>query len=319
MFPSEVYTLRSRSQGGLGAWKGVFLSQFSWDPLGKQIRKFTTTPKKPCVSVSLSYGGYGLTAFRELQVASLPGAPSWAETRSTRRPVGVASGVASLATSGFNPFLPALPLLQVNSRAMKSFSPILLLLVFLFAWLGSKAAPWASPPEGSDFSRIDHPSQPSPPASENSTLNGPNPESPRTAYPEPCKTPHAVSPEPSPLEFTETPNTDLRESPHPESPEAPKPNSLNTSVSESLDILQIKPSKMTYPEPSETPKPDPTEIPHTEFPETPKPNSFKISHPTFPETPNTDPTHTPHQEFPEIPKCNSTEISPTESHETPQT
>lgn len=124
MFPSEVYTLRSRSQGGLGAWKGVFLSQFSWDPLGKQIRKFTTTPKKPCVSVSLSYGGYRLAAFRELQVASLPSAPSWAETRSTRRPVGVASGVASLATSGFNPFLPALPLLQVNSRAMKSFSPI---------------------------------------------------------------------------------------------------------------------------------------------------------------------------------------------------
>ena len=200
---------------------------------------------------------------------------------------------------------------------MKSFSPILFLLVFLFAWLGSKAAHSASPPEGSDFSRIDHPSQPSPPASGNSTLNGSNPESPRTAYPEPCKTPHAVSPEPSPLEFTETPNTDFRESPHPESPEAPKPNSLNTSISESLDTLQIKPSKMTYPEPSETPKPDPTEIPHTESPETPKPNSSKTSHPEFPETPNPAPTQTPHQESPEISKHSSTEISRAEAPETP--
>ncbi|KAM9049054.1 Golgi-associated olfactory signaling regulator [Megaptera novaeangliae] len=200
---------------------------------------------------------------------------------------------------------------------MKSFSPILFLLVFLFAWLGSKAAPSASPPEGSDFSRIDHPSQPSPPASGNSTLNGSNPKSPRTAYPEPCKTPHAVSPEPSPLEFTETPNTDLRESPHPESPEAPKPNSLNTSISESLDTLQMKPSKMTYPEPSETPKPDPTEIPHTESPETPKPNSSKTSHPEFPETPNPAPTQTPHQESPEISKHSSTEISHAEAPETP--
>lgn len=125
--------------------------------------------------------------------------------------------------SDLNPFLPAPLLLQVSPKAMKSFRPILFLLGFLFTWLGSKAAPTVSLPAGSDFLGIDHPSQPYSPASENSTLYGPNPESPGAAYPEPSKTPHAVSPEPSPLAFTKTPSTDLQETPHQEPPKAPKP------------------------------------------------------------------------------------------------
>ncbi|XP_070242902.1 Golgi-associated olfactory signaling regulator [Bos mutus] len=201
---------------------------------------------------------------------------------------------------------------------MKSFRPILFLLGFLFIWLGSKAAPTVSLPAGSDFLGIDHPSQPYSPASENSTLYGPNPESPGAAYPEPSKTPHAVSPEPSPLAFTKTPSTDLQETPHQEPPKAPKPNSFNTSTPGSLDTLQINPSKMIYPEPSETPKADLTELPHTESPEASTPNSSKTSHPAFSETPNPDPTQTPHQESPEISKVNSTEISQTES-QTPET
>ncbi|XP_060992279.1 Golgi-associated olfactory signaling regulator [Dama dama] len=199
---------------------------------------------------------------------------------------------------------------------MKSFRPILFLLVFLFTWMGSKAAPLVSLPAGSDFLGIDHPSQPYPPASENSTLYGPNPESPGAAYPEPSKTPHVVSSEPSPLAFTETPNTDLQETPHQELPKAPKPNSLNTSTPESLDTFQINPSKMIYPELSDTPKADLTELPHTQSPEASTLNPSKTSHPAFSETPNPDPTQTPHQESPEISKVNSTEISHAETPET---
>uniref|UniRef100_A0A286ZV74 Golgi associated olfactory signaling regulator n=3 Tax=Sus scrofa TaxID=9823 RepID=A0A286ZV74_PIG len=208
------------------------------------------------------------------------------------------------------------PTEKVPPGAMKSLSPILFL-VFLFAGLGSKAAPAASLPLGSDYPGMGHSSQPSPRASENSTLRGTSPESPRTAYPEPLKTPQAVSPEPSSLDLTETTTPDLRESPHPESPETPKPNSLSTSISESLEASQINLSKITHPEPSETPKPDPTEIPHTESPETLKPNPSKTSHPASSETPHPDPTQTPYQESPEIPTLNSTGISHTQSPETP--
>ena len=45
---------------------------FSATLSGKQIRKLTTTPEKPRASVSLSYGGYRPTAFRELPFGSLP-------------------------------------------------------------------------------------------------------------------------------------------------------------------------------------------------------------------------------------------------------
>ena len=233
----------------------------------------------------------------------------------TRR--GLRSGQRLLpGGSGINPFLPAPLLLQVSPRAMKSFRPILFLLVFLFTWLGSKAAPLVSLPVGSDLG-IGHPSQPYPPASENSTLYGPNPESPGAAYLEPSKTPHVISSEPSPLAFTETPNTDLQETPHQELPKAPKPNSFNTSTPESLDTFQINPSKMIYPELSDTPKADLTELPHTQYPEASTLNPSKTSHPAFSETPNPDPTQTPHQESPEISKVNSTEISHTESCENP--
>lgn len=48
------------------------LPNFSGTPSGKQIRKLTTTPKKPRSSVSRSYGSYGPIAFRELQLGSSP-------------------------------------------------------------------------------------------------------------------------------------------------------------------------------------------------------------------------------------------------------
>ncbi|XP_019513719.1 PREDICTED: Golgi-associated olfactory signaling regulator [Hipposideros armiger] len=213
----------------------------------------------------------------------------------TRVPVGEAS---------WNGAWPVV--LQVSSRAMKSFSSILFLLVFLLAGLGSQAAPSTSLPAGSGFPLMGHPSQTSPHASENSTLDHPNPESPRIA-----------SSKPSPHNVTETPNLELRESPHPESPETPKPNSLSTSISESLETPKINPSQTTHPEPSETPKPDPTEIPHSESLKIPKLNLSKTSHPEFPEILNPDPTQIPHQEPPQIPKLNSTEISHAEAPEAP--
>ncbi|XP_016061493.1 PREDICTED: Golgi-associated olfactory signaling regulator [Miniopterus natalensis] len=196
---------------------------------------------------------------------------------------------------------------------MKSFGPMLFHLVFLLAGLGSQAAPSASPTAGSTFPRMGHSSETFLHASENSARDQPNPESPELASPEPSKAPLAVPPEPSPYNFTDTSNSDLQEPPHPESPETPKPNSLNTSMSETLETPKISPSQMTRPEPSETPKLEPTEIPHSESPDTPTPNSSKTLHPEFPGTPNPDPTQTPRQEFPEIPKLNSTEMSHTEA------
>ncbi|XP_045387138.1 Golgi-associated olfactory signaling regulator [Lemur catta] len=193
---------------------------------------------------------------------------------------------------------------------MKSCSLILFLLVFLLAGLGSKAAPSASSPSGSDFTGMGHLSEISSPASENSTRDRPNPEFPGAVYPEPSKTPHLVSPETSsPLDFTGTPNPDFPESSHPESPETPKADPLSTSISKSLDTPKINPSQMTHPEPSETPKPGPTEISHPGSPEVPKANPSKTSHPEFPEAPNTYPMQTTHQEPPKIPKVNATEIS----------
>ncbi|KAG8521397.1 Golgi-associated olfactory signaling regulator [Galemys pyrenaicus] len=190
---------------------------------------------------------------------------------------------------------------------MKSFC----LLVFLLALLGSRAAPTASLPTG--VPEMGHPSESSPPPPENSTRDLPNPEFPGTASPEPSKAPHVISPEPSPLGFSETPKLDPPEIPHPESPENPQPNSLNTSISESLENPQINPSKMTHSEASETLQPDPTEIPPTPTasPEAPKPNL------AFLESPNPNPTQVVHQESPEIPKPNSTEIPHTEAPETP--
>ncbi|XP_003638867.1 Golgi-associated olfactory signaling regulator [Canis lupus familiaris] len=200
---------------------------------------------------------------------------------------------------------------------MKSLGAIFLLLVFLLAWLGSKADPSASPLTVPDFPEMGHPSQTSAPASENSTQDRPNPDSLPTAYPEPSKSPHAVSPEPSRLDFTETTNHDLGEIPHPESSESPKSNSLSTSIADSLETPKISPSKMTLLEPSEIPKLDPTDIPHSESPETLKTNPSKTSRPEFPETPSPDPTQTSHQESSEIPKLNSTKIPHAEVPETP--
>ncbi|KAL2762955.1 Golgi-associated olfactory signaling regulator precursor [Daubentonia madagascariensis] len=201
---------------------------------------------------------------------------------------------------------------------MKSFDLILFLLVFLLAGLGSKAAPSASSPSGSDFLGMGHPSETSSPASENSTTDRPNPEFPETAYPEPSKTPHVVFPETSsPLNFTETPNPDLPETSHPESPKTPNADPLSTSISESMDTPKTNPSQMAQPEPSETPKPDPTEMPHPGSPETPKANPSKTSLPEFSEAANTYPMQTTHQELPEIPKLNATEISHAGIPETP--
>ncbi|XP_066127672.1 Golgi-associated olfactory signaling regulator [Saccopteryx bilineata] len=176
---------------------------------------------------------------------------------------------------------------------MKSFSPILFLLVFILAELASKAAPLPSPTVGSEFLRMGHSSETFPQASENFTRHQPNPESPGIASPEPSKTPPAVFSEPSPHDFNET----------------SKPNSLNTSISELVETPKVNFSQMTHLEPSETPKTDLTEIPHSESPETPKLNTSKTLHPGFPGTQSPDPTQTLHQEFPGISKLNSTEIS----------
>nr|XP_012609938.1 Golgi-associated olfactory signaling regulator [Microcebus murinus]XP_012609939.1 Golgi-associated olfactory signaling regulator [Microcebus murinus]XP_012609940.1 Golgi-associated olfactory signaling regulator [Microcebus murinus]XP_020139049.1 Golgi-associated olfactory signaling regulator [Microcebus murinus]XP_020139050.1 Golgi-associated olfactory signaling regulator [Microcebus murinus] len=193
---------------------------------------------------------------------------------------------------------------------MKSCSLILFLLVFLLAGLGSKAAPSASSPLGSDFPGMGHPSETSSPASDNSTGDQPNPEFPGTVYAEPSKTPHLVSPETSSLlDLPGTPNPDLPETSHPEFPETHKADPLSTSISESLDIPKITPSQMTHPEPPEIPKPGPTEIPHPGSPETPKANPSKTSRPEFPEPPNTYPMQTTHQEPTKTPKVNATEIS----------
>ncbi|KAM8787730.1 Golgi-associated olfactory signaling regulator [Rhynchonycteris naso] len=180
---------------------------------------------------------------------------------------------------------------------MKSFSPILFLLVFILAGLASKVAPLPSPTVGSEIPRMGHSPETFPHASGNFTPHQPNPESPGVASPEPSKTPPAVSPEPSPQDFNET----------------SKPNSLNTSISGLVETPKVNFFQMTHLEPSETPKTDPTEIPHSESPEAPKLNSSKTSHPGFPGTQSPDPTQTLHQEFPGISKLNSTEISHAET------
>ncbi|KAM6154045.1 Golgi-associated olfactory signaling regulator [Erethizon dorsatum] len=192
---------------------------------------------------------------------------------------------------------------------MKSFSRILLLLVFLLPLLGSQAAPSASAPAGSDFQGMGHPEETSPGAPENATGDWPNPQFPGTVRPEPPKMPHAVSPETTPLDVTETPRPDLLETPHPQSPETPQPDPLTTSVSESLDSRHTNLSQATHPEASETPAPARTDTPHPGPPEAPKPSTSKPTSPEYPETLNTNPMQTTHQESPEIPSLDTTEIS----------
>lgn len=65
--PSEI---QAEKVWGLG--EVSFSPNFSATLSGKQIRKLTTTPKKPRASVSLSYGGYRPAAFGELPFGSLP-------------------------------------------------------------------------------------------------------------------------------------------------------------------------------------------------------------------------------------------------------
>ncbi|XP_020015525.2 Golgi-associated olfactory signaling regulator [Castor canadensis] len=221
--------------------------------------------------------------------------------------------------SRLDPFLPAPTTAKASSRAMSlsSVGPVLFLLVFLLAQLGSKAAPSASLPAGSDFQGMGHPTETSPGALETSTGDQPNPEFPVTVYLEPSKTPHAVAPETSALGFSETPSPDFQELPHPKSPETPKPESLITPISESLVATQTNQSKATHPEPSETPQTDVTETPHPGSPEIPKSYPTKTSHPEFPETPNIGPMQTTQQELPEISKFNGHQISLANILETP--
>lgn len=280
-------------------------------------------PKKPRASVSLSYCGYGhgphsrrgfavRFSFPWRGAGPDPGPPGglWAWPPGAGRGEGGPQEASNL----INPFLPARPQPEASPRAMTSLRPTLFVLLFFLARLGCKADPSASPLTGSDFPEMGHPSQTSPPASENSTEDQPNPDSPATASPEPSKTPHAGSPEPSSPDFPEAPNHDHQESPH---PETPKSSSLNTSISDPLDTPQSNPSNMTHPEPSEVPTPDPTDSPHPESPETLKPSPSKTSHTEFPEPPNPDSTQTPHQESPEIPKLNSIGVSRAEVPEMP--
>ncbi|XP_053463436.1 Golgi-associated olfactory signaling regulator [Nycticebus coucang] len=199
---------------------------------------------------------------------------------------------------------------------MKSFS--LILLIFLLAGLGSKAAPSASSPLGSDFPEMKHPSKTSSPGSENSTRDQPNPKFPGTLYPEPPQTPHIVFPEASiPLNFTQTPIPDVLEISLSVSPKTPKADPLPTSISESLDTLKINSSQITHREPTKTPKRDGTKLLHPASSETPKTDPSKTSYPEFPEARNTYPMQTTHQEPPEIPRLNATEISHAGIPETP--
>ncbi|XP_003801540.1 Golgi-associated olfactory signaling regulator [Otolemur garnettii] len=199
---------------------------------------------------------------------------------------------------------------------MKSFS--LILLIFLLAGLGSKAAPSASSPLGTDFPGMKHPSKTSSPASENSTRDRPNSEFPGTLYPEPSQTPHIVFPEASiPLNFTETPIPDLLETSLSVSPKTPKADSLPISISESLDSPKINSSQMTHTEPTKTHKLDRTENLHPASSEIPQTDASKTSCLEFPEAQNTYPMQTAHQEPPEIPRLNATEISHAGTTKTP--
>ncbi|XP_063109160.1 Golgi-associated olfactory signaling regulator [Cavia porcellus] len=212
------------------------------------------------------------------------------------------------------PHSPAAPLdpteqLEASPCAMKFYSPILFLLVFLLALLGSQAAPSVSPPEGSHFQVMGHSEATSPGASENTTGDWPNMQFSGTVHPEPPKMPHAVSPENTPLDVTETPRPDLLETPHPQSPETHQPDPLTTSEAESLDSRLTNPSKAALPEPSEMPDPTLIDTSHLGSSETPTPSPSKPIPSKYPETLPTNHMQSTHQESPEIPTLNTTEIS----------
>ncbi|XP_041505720.1 Golgi-associated olfactory signaling regulator [Microtus oregoni] len=192
---------------------------------------------------------------------------------------------------------------------MQPFSPIFFLL-FLLGCLGSKAAPPASLPMGSDPQEMVQPSR-MPTGALESSGDGPTPGYPATVLPE-LKTPPSAS--------LHIPRKNLSEIPSPslsDSPETPMPAQLTTSGTESQNASQTNPSKATLPESSETPKPDLTAISQSGFLETQNPDPFTASPPESPNAEHIDPTPTAHQDSPEAPKEHTPQITPGEQPKTP--
>ncbi|XP_057617111.1 Golgi-associated olfactory signaling regulator [Chionomys nivalis] len=187
---------------------------------------------------------------------------------------------------------------------MQPFSPIFFLL-FLLGCLGSKAAPPASLPVGSDPQEMVQPSRMPTGAVESSPGDGPTPGYPATVLPE-LKTPPSAPPHIPTKSLSETLSPSLSDS-----PETPTPAQLTTSGTESQNASQTNPSKATLPESSETPKPD------LRFLETQNPDPFTASPPESPDAEHIDPTPTAHQDSPETPKEHTPQITPGEEPKTP--
>ncbi|XP_021091435.1 Golgi-associated olfactory signaling regulator isoform X2 [Mesocricetus auratus] len=196
---------------------------------------------------------------------------------------------------------------------MQPFSPIfLLLLLLLLDGLGSKAAPSASLPVGSDAQGMLPPSRTPVGALENSTRDGPTPGYPATVPPEPAKTPPSAPHRISLGNPSETPGPSLSDA-----PETPVPAQLMTSVTESQEASQASPSKAALPESPETPNPDLTAVSQSGAPDTQKPNPFEAPLPESPEAKHADPVPTVHQDSPGAPKGGTPPLSPGEGPKAP--
>ena len=63
MSPQRSSHFKAKVKEIWGLGNVSFFPNFPGTPLGKQIRKLTMTPKKPCASVSLSYRGFHPTTY----------------------------------------------------------------------------------------------------------------------------------------------------------------------------------------------------------------------------------------------------------------
>ncbi|CAO2632814.1 Golgi-associated olfactory signaling regulator [Lemmus lemmus] len=194
---------------------------------------------------------------------------------------------------------------------MQPFSPVFFPL-FLLGCLGSKAAPSASLPVGSDPQGMVQPSRMPIGALENFPGDGPTPGYPATVLPEPSKTTPSASPHTSRKNLSETPSPSLSDS-----PETPMPAQLRTSGTESQDASQTNPSKAGPPESSETPKPDLTAISQSGSLEPQNPDPFTASPPESPDAEHIDPTPIAQQDSLETPKGHNPQITPGEEPKTP--
>ncbi|XP_049977144.1 Golgi-associated olfactory signaling regulator [Alexandromys fortis] len=192
---------------------------------------------------------------------------------------------------------------------MQPFSPIFFLL-FLLGCLGSKAAPPASLPMGSDPQEMVQPSRMPTGALESSPGDGPT-RYPATFLPE-LETPPSASPHIPRKNLSKIPSPSLSDA-----PETPMPGQLTTLGTESQNASQTNPSKATLPESSETPKPDLTAISQSGFLETQNSDPFTASRPESPDAEHIDPTQTAHQDSPETPKEHTPQITPGKEPKTP--